>query len=191
MGVPAGTLAWSGPFDASADSDWQEFQSGAMTERQYWARRCQEFHELTGEPAEMPSFMAHLYSGTEEELVRPGARQLISDAKVAGIPVGVLTNDLTAFHDQEWLERMSILREFDYMVDGRTDGVMKPDPAAYLLMAQRMGVDPSECVFVDDQPVNLGGAASVGMRPVHLDPVDPEAGFAVARGMLGLSGGES
>ena len=186
LGLPLGTLAWAGPFDPESDADWRTFQAGGMSEREYWARRCQEFHVLSGEPAEMPYFMAHLYSGSEEELVRPAARQLIADAKAAAIPVGVLTNDLTAFHDQEWLDRMTILREFDFMVDGRSDGVLKPDPRAYELMAQRMGVDPSECVFVDDQPGNLAGAEAVGMRSVHLDPVDPGPGFAKARAMLGL-----
>ena len=178
LGLPPGTFAWTGPFDPASDADWRTFQSGGMNEREYWARRCQEFHEISGQPAEMPYFMAHLYSGSEEELVRPGARQLIADAKAARIPVGILTNDLTAFHDQDWLDRMTILGEFDFMVDGRTDGVLKPDPRAYVLMAERMGVAPQDCVFIDDQPGN--------MRTVHLDPVDPDPGFATARRMLGL-----
>lgn len=187
LGLAPGAFAWTGPFDPELDADWRDFQSGILNEREYWARRCQEFHEVSGEPAEMPFFMAHLYSGSEDELVRPGARRLIADAKAAGMPVGVLTNDLTAFHDQAWLDRMTVLREFDQMVDGRQDGVLKPDPAAYLLMAERLDVSPEECVFVDDQPVNLAGARAVGMRTVHLDPVDPDPGFAEARRLLGLT----
>lgn len=186
LGVPAGTLAWTGPFDPDSDEDWRVFQAGGMNEREYWARRCRDFADLSGEPAEMPFFMAHLYSGSEDELVRPEARRLIADAKAAGIPVGVLTNDLTAFHDQDWLDRMTVLREFDAMVDGRTDGVHKPDPRAYLLMAERMGVEPSDCVFIDDQPGNLAGAEAVGMQSVHIDPVNPAPGFARARALLGL-----
>jgi putative hydrolase of the HAD superfamily len=186
LGLPPGSLAWTGPFDPASDPDWQVFQSGGMTEREYWDRRCQEFADLSGEPAQMPYFMAHLYSGTEEELVRPEARRLILDAKEAGIPVGILTNDLTAFHDQAWLDRMRILGEFDQMVDGRRDGVLKPDPHAYHLMAQRLGVEPSECVFIDDQPGNILGGETVGMQCVHLDPVDPLPAFARARHLLGL-----
>ncbi|MGI9197111.1 MAG: HAD-IA family hydrolase [Candidatus Nanopelagicales bacterium] len=186
MGLPAGTLAWTGPFDPAADEDWRVFQAGGMTERDYWARRCAEFHELTGEPAEMPAFMVHLYDGSEDEIVRPGATRLIADAKAAGLPVGALTNDLTAFHDQSWIDRMSVIDSFDVLVDGRRDGVMKPDPAAYLLVAERLGVTPQECVFIDDQPGNLAGAEAVGMLPVYLDPVDPEPAFQEARRLLGL-----
>ena len=28
------------------------------------------------------------------------------------------TNDLTSFHDREWIDRMSILKEFDVVVEG-------------------------------------------------------------------------
>jgi putative hydrolase of the HAD superfamily len=160
-----------------------------MTERDYWNVRLAEFSELVGHQATVPEMFAHFYSGTPEQLTRPEALALIRDAKAAGIPVGVLTNDLTAFHDQAWLDRMSVIREFDAMVDGRTDGVMKPDPAAYRLMLQRLDVPAEGTVFIDDQPRNLQGAQDVGITPVHLDPMHPQAGFAQARGLLHLPAG--
>jgi putative hydrolase of the HAD superfamily len=186
LGLAAGTFAWTGPFDPDADADWQVFQAGGMTERDYWARRAEEFAALTGEPATMPSLCSHLYSGAEEELVRPEARALLRDAKAAGIPVGALTNDLTAFHDADWIARMGILTEFDVLVDGKTEGVMKPDPRSYQLVLDRLGVAAEGAVFVDDQPVNLRGAEVVGLTPVHLDPTDPAPGFRLARTLLGL-----
>jgi putative hydrolase of the HAD superfamily len=186
LGLDPGTFAWTGPFDPAADADWQVFQSAGMNEREYWARRAEEFAAITGEPATMPALCAHLYSGSEEELVRPEARALLRDAKAAGIPVGALTNDLTAFHDADWIARMGILREFDVLVDGRTEGVMKPDPRAYELVLERLGVPAEGTVFVDDQPVNLRGAEVVGLTPVHLDPTDPAPGFRLARSLLGL-----
>lgn len=186
LGLSAGTFAWTGPFAPEEDADWRAFQSGDMNEREYWARRAAEFAALTGEPATMPALCAHLYAGDEIELVRPEARRLIEDAKAARIPVGVLTNDLTSFHDATWLERMGIIREFDVMVDGRTEGVYKPDAAAYDLILSRMGVDPRTTIFIDDQPVNLAGAKVVGLTPVFLDPTDPTPGFRLARTLLGL-----
>ena len=134
----------------------------------------------------MPALCGHLFSGSEEELIRPAARTLLDDAKAAGIPVGLLTNDLTSFHDQAWLDRMSIIGEFDVLVDGRTEGVYKPDPRSYEIILDRMGVDPATTIFVDDQPVNLAGAEVVGLTPVRLDPTDPAPGFRLARSLLGL-----
>lgn len=186
LGLTPGAFGWSGPFDPDADPDWRVFQSGGMNEREYWARRAQEFSDLTGEPATMPALCSHLYSGAEEELIRPGARTLIDDARAAGIPVGVLTNDLTSFHDETWLARMGILRDFDVLVDGRTEGVYKPDVRAYEVVIERMGVDPTRTIFIDDQPVNLEGAEVAGLTPVRLDPTDPAPGFRLARELLGL-----
>lgn len=188
LDLPAGTFAWTGPFDPSHDEDWRTFQSGGMNEREYWARRCEDFAAITGEPATMPSLCSYLYSGTIDEITRPSALRLIDDAHGAGLPVGILTNDLHSFHDESWLARMQpVIGRFDQMVEGRRDGVMKPDPRAYLLMAERLGVSPQECVFIDDQPGNLRGAEEVGMITVHLDPVDPEPAFAEARRLLGLA----
>lgn len=188
-GLVEGSLAWTGPFDPQRDDDWRDMQSGHITERDYWARQVDRFGELTGQVATMPEMMAHLYGGPEEELIRPQALTLMDDAQAAGIPVGVLTNDLTAFHDEEWVARMSVLTRIDALVDGRRDGVLKPDPAAYFLMCQRLNVTPENAVFVDDQPINLEGGRAVGMMCVHLDPTDPAPGFAEARRLLGLEFG--
>lgn len=186
LGLPAGTLTWTGPFDPSLDADWQAFQAGEMNEREYWARQVQSFADLTGEPPTMPDMCKYLFSGDQDEITRPAARRLLRDAKQAGIPVGVLTNDLTSFHDEAWLARMSIIREFDTLVDGRTEGVYKPDPEAYRIILNRMGVPAEGTVFIDDQPVNLEGARAVGLTCVHLDPVNPSPAFQLARRLLGL-----
>ena len=186
LGLAPGTFGWTGPFAPEEDADWRAFQAGQMNEREYWALRAAEFAEVTGEEPTMPALCAHLFSGSEDELIRPEARSLLDDAKDAGIPVGLLTNDLTSFHDQEWLDRMTVIREFDVMVDGRTEGVYKPDPRAYEIVIERMGIDPSTTIFIDDQPVNLAGAEVVGLTPVRLDPTDPASGFRLARSLLGL-----
>lgn len=186
LDLPAGSFAWTGPFDPDADPEWRAFQAGEMNEREYWAIQAERFSELTGQAADMQTMMTPLYAGSENELIRPGARALIEDAKAAKILVAIHTNDLTAFHGADWIERMTVLREFEVMVDGRSDGVYKPDPAAYRLMIERIGVDPQDIVFIDDQPVNIAGAESVGMQCVHLDPTNPEPAFVRARELLGL-----
>lgn len=181
-----GTLAWTGPFAPELDADWRAFQAGEINEREYWAQRAAEFADLTGEEPTMVALCSHLFSGSEEELIRPEARRLLDDTKAAGKPVGLLTNDLTSFHDQTWLDRMSIIAEFEVLVDGRTEGVYKPDVRAYEIIIERMGIDPATAIFVDDQPVNLAGAEVAGLTPVRLDPTDPAPGFRLARSLLGL-----
>ena len=59
---------------------------------------------------------------------------------------------------------------FDAIVRSHEAGIRKPDAAIYLLAADRLGVEPKECVFVDDVPANVDGARAVGMAGVlHKD----------------------
>lgn len=45
-------------------------------------------------------------------------------------------------------------------------GFVKPDERAYRDIAGRLGVDPTECIFVDDQPHYCRAAEAAGMRAV-------------------------
>jgi FMN phosphatase YigB (HAD superfamily) len=51
-------------------------------------------------------------------------------------------------------------------------GMAKPDPRIYRMTADRLGLAPADCVFVDDLAVNVRGAVASGMVGVH--HVDPD-----------------
>jgi len=55
---------------------------------------------------------------------------------------------------------------FDDIVCSAEVGMAKPEPAIYLLAAERLGLEPSECVFVDDLDTNVEAARQVGMHAV-------------------------
>ena len=96
--------------------------------------------------------------------MRPEAREVVALAKAAGLVVAVLTNDMRAFHGDAWIARMTILGEMDLVVDGSVEHVLKPDPRIYRLATERLGVEPEDCLFVDDQPGNVEGAGPSGWR---------------------------
>ena len=103
---------------------------------------------------------------------------MIAGHRAAGRLVGVLTNDMDAFHGPEWKEGLSVISQFDFIVDGSITGYLKPDPRAYRLALGAFGSrDAGDVVFVDDQQINLCGAASVGMATVYFDPTDPIGSF--------------
>lgn len=45
-------------------------------------------------------------------------------------------------------------------------GLTKPDPRIFLLAAERLGVEPQQCLFIDDNLVSLYGATDAGMKAV-------------------------
>lgn len=58
---------------------------------------------------------------------------------------------------------------FDDMVISAEVGIVKPDPAIYLLSLSNLGVQPGEAVFIDDMPNNVQGAISLGMHAVRFE----------------------
>jgi epoxide hydrolase-like predicted phosphatase len=56
---------------------------------------------------------------------------------------------------------------FDGVVISAEEGIRKPARKMYELGAERAGVQPAECVYVDDLPFNLTPAEELGMATVH------------------------
>ena len=48
----------------------------------------------------------------------------------------------------------------------RRDDASKPDPQPYLLAAQRLGVEPSRCVALEDSPSGVRSATAAGMKVI-------------------------
>lgn len=185
-GLPPATLTWKGPFDPAADPLWTQLEAGELAEREYWRIRAEQALCAAGETGSVREFMTATLAGPEEELVRPEARTLIADAKAAGIRTGILSNELRLFHGQEWMARMSVLGDVDVIVDASDTGILKPDPRAYHLALDRLGLPAQAVVFVDDQLPNVDGARRVGLVAIHLDVTDPTSSFATVRELLGI-----
>lgn len=61
---------------------------------------------------------------------------------------------------------------FDAVVLSGAVAVAKPSREIYLLTARRLGLEPRQCVFVDDLQRNVAGAVDAGMAGVHHRDVD-------------------
>jgi putative hydrolase of the HAD superfamily len=86
-------------------------------------------------------------------------------ARAAGIRTGVLSNSW-GLHPFNPYSAFDLERRFDVLVISEQTGTRKPDPAIYRLAAERLGLPPRECVFVDDLPHNLKPARRLGMAVV-------------------------
>ena len=189
-GTPAyGLLHQRGPLATAERPDpvWGDLQAGRITERAYWDARAEQWHAAGGHGPDIRAMIAHLYDPPRPELVREQARALVRDVRAAGLPVGILTNDLRAFHSEEWIERIEIVGDVDVVVDGSVEGHLKPAPRLYELLAERLGVSYPDMVFLDDQWTNIRGAEALGIQSVWFDVADPETSYAAVRKLLDLS----
>jgi epoxide hydrolase-like predicted phosphatase len=56
---------------------------------------------------------------------------------------------------------------FNAVVLSGEEGVTKPHPRIYEIMVERLGVEPHECVMIDDIADNCAGADAAGMKAIH------------------------
>jgi putative hydrolase of the HAD superfamily len=61
-----------------------------------------------------------------------------------------------------------IMRHFDAVVESSKVGVRKPDSRIYLMMCDRLGVQPKGCVYLDDLGINCKSAAQLGMVAIKV-----------------------
>jgi putative hydrolase of the HAD superfamily len=185
-GLPAGCLTWMGPYDPPSDPLWRQMQAGQVSELDYWRRRAEETERRAGRAGGLQDYMAVCYGGPQAEFVRPEAEALVADARAAGLRIGVLTNETELLQGRAWVERVDILQAVDACVDASLTGIMKPDPGAYRLALDALGLPAQRVLFVDDQPANVAGAEAVGIPAVPFDPTDVAASFTLIRRRLGL-----
>jgi putative hydrolase of the HAD superfamily len=188
LGLLPGTLSWRGPFHPPGDPLWRSMRDGRISERDYWTARTREVGRLIGEDWEhMETFVRRARGAEPETVIRPEADLAIRQAKAAGAKLAILSNELDLFYGAEFRKRLPLLKLFDVIVDATYTGILKPDPRAYRLCLDRLGLCAADCVFVDDQKRNIDGADAVGLPAVHFDVTRPAASFALALQILGLS----
>ena len=57
---------------------------------------------------------------------------------------------------------------FDKVIESAKIGLRKPDPRIYQMMIKTLGVDPTNCVYLDDLGVNLKPAREMGMKTIKV-----------------------
>ncbi|HEX6230752.1 MAG TPA: HAD-IA family hydrolase [Actinomycetota bacterium] len=106
---------------------------------------------------------------------RPGAGEILAELRARGMPTALVS---MCAPDTPALWRASSLAEaVDVEVFSCEVGLRKPDAEIYLLACDRLGVEPSACLYVGDGSYReLTGASRVGMRAVLVrDPAESGA----------------
>lgn len=65
-----------------------------------------------------------------------------------------------------------VMTLFDHVVESSKVGCRKPEPRFYEIACELVGVEPAECVFLDDLGINLKPAAAMGMTTIKVVTAD-------------------
>ena len=90
----------------------------------------------------------------------------------------MVTNNVAEFGNF-WRNLLPLDELFDDVVDSSEVKMRKPNPAIFHLACERLGVEPSRALFVDDHPGNVAGAERAGLSAVCCGFTREEAEVAV------------
>ncbi len=137
---------------------------------EYWARKYPDI------PFEdyLPRRQFHYFRILETGIpVKAGAHEVLTYLKAHGYKIGMATSTPYATV-MDHLTRTDMLGYFDAIVSGDMVAHGKPAPDIFLLAAQRLGVDPADCIGVEDSPNGVRSIHAAGMRAVMIpDMVEP------------------
>jgi putative hydrolase of the HAD superfamily len=110
---------------------------------------------------------------------------LMRELRERGYRMAILTNNVREW-EELWRSKLPVDEIFELVVDSAWVGLRKPDPAIYRLTIERLddGLDPRECLFVDDNELNVEAARELGMPAVRF--VSNEQAIPEIRELLGL-----
>jgi epoxide hydrolase-like predicted phosphatase len=107
---------------------------------------------------------AEVRRATEHTVTDDELLAYIRDELKPRYKIGLLSNA-----GSNWLKRLFAAEQialFDEVALSCETGYQKPDPRAYATLAEKLGVQPEECVFTDDQAGYCSAAEAIGMRSV-------------------------
>ncbi len=116
----------------------------------------------------------------------PGSAALVAELRAAGVRLLGLTNwsAETYRHAVPAAPAIGLLE--DVLVSGR-EGVAKPDPRIFRLLAERYDLDPAATLFADDSARNVAAAGRAGYVAVLFTGADALRADLVAHGVLPAS----
>ena len=94
----------------------------------------------------------------------PGIERFLLEVREAQIPAAVVTNATTSVARRT--ANAAPEGTFSVIIGNDETTHPKPNPQPYLLAAERLGVDPTQCVAIEDSPSGVRSATAAGMRVI-------------------------
>ncbi len=96
----------------------------------------------------------------------PGVEEFIDRARAAGIKCAVASVSKNA---PMVLEALGAADKFDYVADAAKVEKSKPAPDIFLVCAEALGVDPADCIGIEDAQAGIEAIKAAGMYSVGIN----------------------
>lgn len=136
--------------------EWARMDRGSMTEKEAAESICRRLPERLHQAV-------HSLTDQWDRPILPieGIYELAEELKNAGYGLFLLSN--ASFRQHDYWPLIPCSKFFDGTLISADEGLVKPQPEIYRLLFSRFSLQPEECFFVDDSPMNIEGAFFCGM----------------------------
>lgn len=111
--------------------------------------------------------------------VRPAMVAALDTLKDCGLTIACITNNVPGGKmgvrgagmtrsEEAAIEVADIMARFAHVIESSKAGVRKPDPRIYLMMCEKLGVEPADCIYLDDLGINCKPASQLGMHAIKV-----------------------
>lgn len=141
-----------------------DFETGRLGEAEFALQFAQRLAQETGVEVDPERLIQQMFGGLRLE---EGMLEAVATIKAAGFKTALLSNSwgVSAYPRERLTELMDVI-----VISGEV-GMRKPDREIFDFTANKLDVDPSGCVFVDDHPGHLKAAQAAGWTTVlHRTP---------------------
>ncbi|KTE21339.1 HAD family hydrolase [Sphingopyxis sp. H050] len=115
--------------------------------------------------------------------VRPAMVAALDTLKERGVTIACITNNVPGGKmgirgagmkrsPEAAIEVADIMARFAHVIESSKAGVRKPDPRIYEMMCEALGVEPAECIYLDDLGINCKPASQLGMHAIKVTSGD-------------------
>jgi len=146
------------------DGTWTHDDALALVGSGLWEAAA--VFQAKGVDLEADVIVARLTARVREQLTehgvpwRPGARELLEALREASVPTALVTMSIRSMADD--IIQAIPFAAFDVVVTGDAVEHAKPHPQPYLLAAERLGLDITDCIAIEDSPAGLTSARTAG-----------------------------
>ena len=116
--------------------------------------------------------------------LRTGVGRLITDARSAGLLLGVCTTSQLETFEILIINALGFeaISWFKAVVSGKDVERLKPDPEGYVRVLQKLRLSPDEAVVIEDSPLGVQAARAAGLRVIAGSEREDQTGRVPRRG---------
>jgi len=118
---------------------------------------------------------------------RPGAPELLAECVAAGVPCVLVTMSWRRLADA--LIASAPAGSFVASITGDEVRKGKPDPEPYLAAAAVLGIDPADCVAIEDSPTGVASSLAAGCATLgvpHVVALAAAPGLSLVESLVGV-----